>query len=111
MAVHNFKNGGIGVTIADTDTVVYTCPVDTQAVMHSVILANIAASGNATATVKIVDSSNGNATGEIVKNAVIEPGNSLEFDKPISVETGDSITVSAGVSGDVSAVVSVLEIS
>jgi hypothetical protein len=110
MATHTFKNAGAGTAILTSDTDVYTCPALTQATNHALFLSNIDGAASVTVTVKVYDVS-ATATATLMKDAVIEIGNTISFDKPINLEAGDKIQVSAGATGDVEAFCSVLEIS
>jgi hypothetical protein len=106
MAVHSFKNAGAGVAISGA-TIIYSCPGSTQATVHSLSIANVKSSGSAAISIYLND---GGYDWTILKDAVIEEGNSLVWDKPINLTDTDLIKV-AGVAGEVEAFASILEIS
>jgi hypothetical protein len=111
MATHTFANSGAGIAVLTSDTDIYTCTGSgKQATVHALFLSNIDGTNSVTVTVKVYDAS-ATATATIMKDAVIEVGNTISFDKPINLQENDKIQVSAGATGDVEAFVSILEIT
>lgn len=106
---NTFKNASVDPVLA-TATVIYTCPAATQAVVHNIHLANIDVALGVTATIELFDSSA--AANKILgRNIPISVGSALDFEKPINLEVGDQIIVTANAVNSVSAVLSILEIS
>ena len=109
MAVHQFCNEGVNITIGTSATDVYQTPSSTQATCHSLHIANVTTE-TVTASVYIYDNSKA-ASGTILKNAQIEAGNTLCWEKPLNLEESDKLQVSTNVSANVEVFASILEIS
>jgi hypothetical protein len=106
---HLFKNAALE-DVLSTDTDLYTCPAATQSSVHTLILSNKTGTETVKGTVKFYDSSQ-DIQVIILKDAQIEEGNTLLFDKPINLEVGDKIQViSEDGIGKLSAFASVLEV-
>jgi len=108
MATNVFKNSGVAVLATSTD--LYTCPVSTAAVIHALYLSNIDGINPANVTIKVYDSS---VTTEytVGLNLPVPAQSTLVLDKPINLEDGDIIRITASVAGDIEAFASILEIS
>ena len=106
MATNTFRNKGADVTT--TPTQMYTAP--TTAVIHAIYLANLPEGSEVMATISVGDVSEGRDF-VILSRCPIGPGSSLSFDKPVNLEVGDSIKVSASVDNKMTAFLSALEIS
>ena len=83
MATHTFKNAGLDaatqITAANTNYTLYTASVNTQSIVHSIVLAN---QTNASVAVSLfVKDTSANLTFDIMKGALITPTNSLIFDE------------------------------
>lgn len=102
---NSFKNAGLLVTT--TDSVLYISTGKTS-VLHGIFLANIIGT-QITGTVTFHDASSGSEY-NILYNAPILPGSTLVFDKPINLESDDSITVMASDTNSINAFASILEI-
>jgi len=90
----SFKNKTATIGTANTDQTLYTAPGSTSAVIHGLFMANTHASSNVGITLKLVDDSSSTTT--VILNAVpIPPNTTLSMDKPVNLETGDSLTVQA----------------
>ena len=99
-----FKNAASVVTT--TTSVLYTSTG--ESVLHGIFLANIIGT-QVTGTVIFHDASS-NTEHYILFNSPILPGSTLVFDKPINLETGDSIRLLASDADSISAFASILEI-
>jgi hypothetical protein len=107
MAVHTFTNAHVAAGTSNTD--VYTCPASTQATVHSLSLSNMT-----TSTIKVsvfVYDTSATALATIVKDAQVEMGNSLVWNKPLNLETTDVLRVVCDTASACEAVASILEIS
>jgi len=105
-------NTFINATLAVTTSLVtiYTAPALTESICHSLYFSNI--DGVASPNVDIVLYDVSKLTEFFIGNNLsIPPGATLYFDKPINLEAGDEIRVSASANGDVEAVASILEIT
>jgi len=106
MANNNFKLISSSSISATNDSLVNTAAVASTMVIHSVYLTNVGA--NLTyANVKVTDDSSSTST-HIAYNTPISSGDTLILDKPLNLETGDSLYV-RGATLEVT--VSALEIS
>lgn len=105
---NTFKNAGIAV--GTTRTTLYTCPAATQAVIHALYVSNIDGVNDAVATIEItVDG--GTTYRHIGKTVPVPADSTLILDKPINLEAGDILALTASVAGDLEAVVAILEIT
>ena len=91
----SFKNKTATIGTANTDQTLYEAPSSTSAVIHGLFMANTHASSNVGVTLKLVDSSNSNAATVILNAVPIPPNTTLSMDKPVNLETGDSLKVQA----------------
>ena len=106
----SFKNKTATITTANTDQTLYTAPASTSAVVHGLFMANTHASSNVGVTLKLVDSSNSNATTVILNAVPIPPNTTLSMDKPVNLETGDKLFVQASTT-DCEITASILELT
>ena len=106
----SFKNKTATIGTANTDQTLYTAPPNTSAVVHGLFMANTHASSNVNITLKLVDSSNSNAPTVILSAVPIPPNTTLSMDKPVNLETGDSLAVQASTT-DCEITASILELS
>ena len=106
---NQFKNASLE-PVPTSDTVVYTCPIATQAVVHSLQLTNFDPALSVNATIKVKDAS---VVQErfLGSNLPIPVGSSLTFDKPINLEPGDQIILKASDTNRLSGFLSILEIT
>lgn len=105
---NTFKN--VGGAVGTTATTLYTCPAATQAVIHALYVANVDGAISADATIEVYDSS-ALVSRKIGFKIPVPAGGTLGFDKPINLEVGDELRVTASTAGDLEAFASVLEIS
>jgi len=106
---NTFKNASAD-PVPNTATVIYTCPASTQAIVHNIHLAATDPSISASATIKLF-SSGASALRTLGVNLPIPVGGALEFDKPVNLQVGDQIQVTAGATNTLAVVLSILEIS
>lgn len=99
-----------GIQVGATATTLYTCPVSTAAVIHSLFVANV--DGTNSADVDIEVSIDGGTTFRYLAFTVPVPAQStLIFDKPINLEASDVIRLTASAASDLEAFASILEVS
>lgn len=108
---NTLKNAGQ--LIAATSTDIYTAPASTTTVVHAVWFANLHASNQVTVTVTWTDSSGGSpeVIHTILNEIVIPVNDTLIFDKPINLETGDKISALCSSANDVEATIAMMEIT
>ena len=106
----SFKNKTATIGTANTDQTLYTAPGSTSAVIHGLFMANTHASSNVNVTLKLVDSSNSNSETKILNAVPIPPNTTLSMDKPVNLETLDSLKVQASTT-DCEITASILELS
>jgi hypothetical protein len=105
----SFKNAAV--VLSNTSrTDLYTTPSDTTAVVHNLTISNIDGVNSATIIIEFYD----NSATTFYKLAHLVPvpaGSTLIFDKPINLEAGDKISLTASVGGDLSGFASVMQIT
>jgi len=100
-----FTNAKTNITVGgNTPVTVYTTPASTQAILHNVSIGNIDGVNSTTVTVIV-----GGTT--ILKDAPLPIANSLFIDKPLNLQSSESITVGAADANRASVFISVLEIT
>ena len=106
---NTIKNAGQ--LIGATSTVIYTVPASTSVVLHGAWFANLHASNQQTVTVTWTDSSAGSPEVEhtILNNVPIPVNDTLIFDKPLNLETGDILKASCSSANDVEATLAFVE--
>jgi hypothetical protein len=108
---NNFKNQGYALTTGGN--VVYTAPsgdvLDT-AIIHSMIISNIDGTNSADVSIK-ARSRAADAYFHVVKDVPVPAGSSLSIPKPVDLESGGDVHMTASANGDLEAVLSVLEIT
>jgi hypothetical protein len=106
---NSFKNAGVAV--GSTRTTLYTCPAAKEVVIHALYVSNVDAA-NLDATVDIEVTVDGGTTYfHIGKSLVVPNDATLVLNKPINLEAGDILALTASAAGDLEAVCSILEIS
>ena len=105
---HLFKKAAYQ-NIPNKESILYECPEKTMASVHTLIVSNITGDRSVFCSVKIFDSKQKIKVDIIVK-AMIEPGNTLVFDKPINLEVGDQILILPENIDELSAYASILEV-
>jgi hypothetical protein len=105
---NTFKNAGVAV--GTSRTTLYTCPSSTEAVIHALYVSNIDGTNDADATIEITIDG-GSTYRHIGKTVPIPADSTLILDKPINLEAGDILALTASATGDLEAVVAILEIT
>ena len=105
---NNFRNAGVA--IGTSRTTLYTAPAATQSVIHALYISNIDGVNDADVTVEVtVDG--GTTYFHIAKTVPVPADATLLLDKPINLEAGDILALTASVAGDLEVFASVLEIA
>lgn len=99
-----------GQLIGATSTDIYTAPAVTTATIHAVWFANLHATNQQTVTVTWTDSSAA-STHTLLNNVPIPVSDTLIFDKPVNLETGDKISALCSSANDVEATIAIMEIT
>ena len=108
-----------GVAIGNSATTVYQVPQDVDsAVVHSIYIANIDGTNNATVNIEVSTDGAGSANFfHVAKTVQVPADSSLILDKPINLRNannasaGDLIRATASAASDLQAFVSVLQIT
>jgi hypothetical protein len=105
---NTFKNAGVA--IGTSRTTLYTCPSSTESVIHALYISNIHGTTDQEVSVEItVD---GGTTYFYVGKTVLVPADTtLILDKPINLEAGDILALTAGTASTLQAVCAILEIA
>lgn len=103
-----FKNASIEIGV--TDTLVYTCPAATSAVVFSSYLSNKDGTESVNITVKVYDDSGAVTRTLTGKDTPINVGATLTLDK-IALEANDELRIVASKASAVDAFLSILEIT
>ena len=110
-----FTNAGVAITTATT---IYQVPIGTDSsVVHSIYIANIDGTNQATVNIEVSTDGAGAANFfHVAKTVQVPADSSLILDKPINLRNannasaGDLIRATASATGDLEAFVSVLQI-
>jgi hypothetical protein len=106
--MNTFKNAGV--LIGTSRTTAYTAPAATQSVIHALYISNIDGVNDGSVTIEVTI--DGGTTYRHIAKTVSVPANStLILDKPINMEAGDILGLTASVAGDLEVFASILEIS
>ena len=105
----SFKNAAVELTTTSR-TDLYTAPSSTTSVIHNLTIANIDGTSSADVTIEFYDSSS-TTYFYLAKTVPVPAGSTLIFDKPINLETGDKVSLTASVADDLSAYASIMEIT
>jgi len=105
---NSFKNAGIEVLASRTT--LYTCPVATTAVIHALYLSNVDGVNPVNANIEITIDG-GTTYRYIGKTLAIPEDSTLILDKPINLEAGDILAITASDANRLEAVTAILEIS
>jgi len=103
---NTFKNAGIA--IGTSRTTLYTCPAATQAVIHALYISNVDGVNDADVTVEITVNS---TYFHVAKTVPVPADATLLLDKPMNLEAGDIIALTASTAGDLEVFASILEIA
>jgi hypothetical protein len=103
-----FKNATTSIAAADTTfSTVYTAPG--IAVIHAMYISNNSIGSNAEVTLQVNDGSSGIDI-PILDRVPIRSNTTLVLEKPINLETGDSIKIKSATGVAVTAFASVMEV-
>jgi hypothetical protein len=105
---NTFKNAGVAV--GTSRTTLYTAPSATQSVVHALYISNVDGTNNATVTIEITIDG-GITYRHIGKTIPVDADSTLVLEKPINLEAGDILAVTASATSDLEAVASILEIT
>lgn len=103
----SFKNAGAEITTSRTD--VFTCSTS-AAVVHALFLSNTDGTNSVDATIELYDSS-ATAYYKVSYLTPVPAGSTLILDKPVNLENGDKLTITASANSRLSAVVSLMVVS
>ena len=108
---NDFKNQGYALTTGGN--IVYTAPsgdvLDT-AIIHSMIISNIDGTNSANVSIK-ARAKAADTYFHVAKDIPVPAGSSLSIPKPVDLESGGDIHMTASANGDLEAVLSILEIT
>ena len=107
-----------GVAIGNSATTIYQVPIGTDSsVVHSIYIANIDGTNNATVNIEVsTDGAGSGSFFHVAKTVQVPADSSLILDKPINLRNannasaGDMIRATASAASDLQAFVSVLQI-
>jgi len=106
--MNTFRNAGVA--ISTSRTTVYTTPSATQSVIHALYISNVDGVNDGSVTIEVtVDG--GTTYRHIAKTVPVPANSTLVLDKPINMEAGDILGLTASVAGDLEVFASILEIS
>jgi len=105
---NTFKNAGVA--IGTSRTTLYTAPASTQSVIHALYISNIDGTNDADVTVEVT-TDGGTTYFHIAKTVPVPADATLLMDKPINLEAGEIIALTASAAGDLEVFASVLEIA
>lgn len=105
---NNFKNAGIA--ISNTRSTLYTCPANSQSVIHALFISNINDTINASVDIEITIDG-GTTYRYIGKKLPLPPQSTLILEKPINLESNDVIALTSSSNGVLEVVASILEVT
>lgn len=106
---NTFKNKGLALTTTSR-TDLYTCPANTAAVIHTLNIANVNGVSSSSITIEVYDTS----AAVYYKIGYLIPvpgGSSYFYDKPLNLEAGDKVSLTATTANYLEAFASILEIA
>ena len=103
-----FKNAGAALTTGGAD--IYQAGAGVSAVIHSIYIANIDGTNDATVDIKCTTDS-GSTYFHIAKTVPVPADSSLVMDKPVNLEPTDKIHATASANGDLEIYMAILEIT
>lgn len=106
---NTFKNATLKANTSGSSETIYTAPAATTSLVHALYISN---TGTETLKVdlKMLDASAA-TTSSLITNGVILPGSTLVWDKPINLETLDSLRISPNKNTSTEVVASVLQMT
>ncbi len=105
---NTFKNAGVA--IGTSATTLYTAPAATTGIIHAIYISNVDGTNDATVDITVTDTSAGQ-TFHIMKTVEVPSDSTLVIEKPINLEAGDILKVTASAASDLEAFASVLEMN
>ena len=106
---NTFVNAG-DTNISTTGDEIYTCGVGKECLVHALYLSNVDGTNSVDATVEVTYDG-GTTYVPIAKTVPVPADSTLVLDKPLNLEAGDQVKVTASVAGDLSVFAIILEIS
>lgn len=105
---NSFKNAGI--QVGTSRTTLYTCPSGSTAVIHALYLSNTDGAVSVDANIEITIDG-GTTYRYIGKTLSIPEDSTLILDKPVNLEAGDILAITASSTSALEAVCAILEIA
>ena len=105
---NTFKNAAVA--IGTSATTLYTAPAGTTGIIHAIYISNVDGVDDATVDITVTDTSAGQ-TFHIMKTVEVPSDSTLVIEKPINLEAGDILKVTASAASDLEAFASVLEMN
>ena len=105
---NTFKNAAVA--IGTSATTLYTAPAGTTGIIHAIYISNVDGVNDATVDITVTDTSVGQ-TFHIMKTVEVPSDSTLVIEKPINLEAGDILKVTASAASDLEAFASVLEMN
>jgi hypothetical protein len=105
---NTFKNAGVA--IGTSATTLYTAPAGTTGIIHAIYISNVDGTNDASVDITVTDTSAGQ-TYHIMKTVEVPSDSTLVIEKPINLEAGDILKVTASAASDLEAFASVLEMN
>ena len=105
---NTFKNAAVA--IGTSATTLYTAPAGTTGIIHAIYISNVDGVNDATVDITVTDTSAGQ-TFHIMKTVEVPSDSTLVIEKPINLEAGDILKVTASAASDLEAFASVLEMN
>ncbi len=105
---NTFKNAAVA--IGTSATTLYTAPAGTTGIIHAIYISNVDGVNDATVDITVTDTSAGQ-TFHIMKTVEVPSDSTLVIEKPINLEAGDILKVTASAVSDLEAFASVLEMN
>ena len=105
---NTFKNAAVA--IGTSATTLYTAPAGTTGIIHAIYISNVDGVNDATVDITVTDTSAGQ-TFHIMKTVAVPSDSTLVIEKPINLEAGDILKVTASAASDLEAFASVLEMN
>ena len=106
---NTFVNAG-DTNISTGGDEIYVCASGKQCLVHALYLSNINGTNSVDATVEVTYDG-GTTYVPIAKTVPVPADSTLILDKPLNLEAGDKLKVTASVAGDLSVFASILEIT
>ncbi len=106
---NTFKNAATG---SNTNvTPLYTCPLNTSAVIHAIYVSNVDGTNDATINLTVSGSANFDTRRFLLKTVNVPADSTLVIEKPVNLGAGDVLETQASADGDLEVFASLLEIT